>query len=191
MTTKPRQESRSVLKLASKLAMLSVLMFAFGYALVPLYNVLCKQLGINGKTDGQQSEFVGNVDESRVITVEFLSNRNESLPWNFFPATHEVKLHPGEMKRVAYYAENTTNHDMTVQAIPSVSPGLAAKYLKKTECFCFTQQTLHGHEGRDMPVFFHLDPAIPKYIKRISLSYTLFDVGNKEVKSKKPQGRLS
>lgn len=168
-------------------------MFGFGYALVPLYNVMCKQLGINGKTEGFQQAYAGKIDKSRTITVEFLATNNDGLNWSFFPATHKIKLHPGEMKRVAYFAKNETNHAMSVQAIPSVSPGVAARYLKKTECFCFTQQTLGAHEGRDMPLLFHLDPDIPKYVKRISLAYTLFDVSNfkNSNRNNKPQGRLS
>lgn len=85
-------------------------------------------------------------------------------------------MHPGEIVKLAFYAENKTDYTMTVQAIPSVTPGIAAKYLKKTECFCFTQQTLNGHEAMNMPLLFHLDTDLPKNVNTVTLSYTLFDV---------------
>jgi len=157
-------------------------MFAFGYALVPLYSALCSTLGINGKTGGavNYDESKAYIDKKRWITVEFVTNNNQQLPWEFRANTFKVKIHPGQMEKVTFYAKNLTNKAMTVQAIPSVTPGIAAKYLKKTECFCFTHQTLDGQTARDMPVLFHLDTELPKYIKTITLSYTLFDVTNKK-----------
>lgn len=170
-------------------------MFGFGYALVPLYNVLCKTLGINGKTGGAvlYDASTAAIDKSRTITLEFLATNNEQLPWRFKPNNRKIKLHPGEMRRVSYFAENTTDHTMTVQAIPSVSPGLAANYLKKTECFCFNQQTFTGHEKMDMPILFHIDPGLPKNIKTITVSYTLFDLTNRHFRSNKKsnQGRIA
>jgi len=88
----------------------------------------------------------------------------------------KIKIHPGEVAKLAFYAENQSDHRMTVQAIPSVTPGIAAKYVKKTECFCFTQQTLNAHEGMNMPLLFHLDRDLPSTVKTLTLSYTLFDV---------------
>jgi len=157
-------------------------MFAFGFALVPIYNSLCKQLGLNGKTNSTAIAYdpqTAKID-SREITVEFVATNNSSLPWAFYPKTRKIKIHPGEMAKLAFYAENKTDHAMTVQAIPSVTPGIAAKYLKKTECFCFTQQTLNSHEAMNMPLLFHLDNELPKEINTITLAYTLFDVTNKE-----------
>ncbi|MDI1352081.1 MAG: cytochrome c oxidase assembly protein, partial [bacterium] len=98
------------------------------------------------------------------------------VPWAFYPKIHSIKVHPGEIVKLAFYAENKTGHRMIVQAIPSVTPGLAAKYLKKTECFCFTQQTLNGHEAMEMPLLFHLDTELPAHINTVTLAYTLFDV---------------
>jgi cytochrome c oxidase assembly protein subunit 11 len=157
------------------LAVLVVAMFGFGFALVPLYTVMCKSWGINGKTDGTATALSGTVDKTRTITVEFLSNASTGLPWDFYPEVKKITLHPGENKLINYYARNNSNNTMTVQAIPSISPGPAAKYLKKTECFCFTQQTFKAHEGRDMPVLFHIDADLPKHIHVIALSYTMFD----------------
>lgn len=156
-------------------------MFAFGFALVPIYNSLCKALGINGKIvleaanyDAKQSK-----QTSREVTVEFVATNNGGIPWAFYPKIKKVKVHLGEITRLAFYAENKTKNKMTVQAIPSVTPGLAAKYIKKTECFCFTQQTLGGHEAMNMPLLLHIDPDLPKNISTITLAYTLFDVTNK------------
>lgn len=177
------------------LSALTLAMFGFGYALVPLYNALCSTLGINGKTGGAVSynAAAAYVDSSRNVTIEFLASNNENLPWAFHPNTVRLKFHPGEIEKVSFYAKNNSNRKMTVQAIPSVTPGLAAKYLKKTECFCFTQQTLDKGEAMDMPILFHIDPDLPKYIHTITLSYTLFDVSErfKDRKSSKKAGKIS
>lgn len=163
-------------RLAIVLGLIVIAMFGFGYALVPLYSVICKQLGINGKTPGYSIAGKDEIDYSRTITVQFLTTRNNYLPWKFHPLVTTIKVHPGENTKVAFYAENETNSTMIVQAIPSVSPGLAAKYLKKTECFCFTQQSMQGKTGMQWPLLFHLDPELPKNIHTVTLSYTLFDI---------------
>ena len=168
-------------KLIAALFATAIGMFGFGFALVPIYNKLCKALSINGKTNTIPISYDATnakIDD-RIITVEFVTTNNSGLTWAFYPKVNKIKIHPGELTRLSFYAENTTNHRMTVQAIPSVTPGIAAKYLKKTECFCFTQQTLNGHEAMDMPVLFHLDTALPDNIKTITLAYTLFDVTNR------------
>lgn len=169
-------------KLALTLLMLAIAMFGFGFALVPIYNSLCKTLGINGKITNEPAVYDSeqlHVDKSRWVTVEFLATINGAAPWRFYPKVNKIRIHPGQVQKLLFYAENQTDHRMTVQAIPSVTPGLAAKYIKKTECFCFTQQSLNGHEGMDMPLLFHLDPDLPKEINTITLSYTLFDVTNR------------
>jgi len=158
------------------LSLFAMGMLGFGFALVPIYNVMCQQLGINGKTGGAVIYNDLYVDPTRMITVEFVTTNNENFNCDFHPVTKKIHLHPGEMKRVAFYAENKTDASMIVQAIPSVSPAQAAKYLKKTECFCFARQFLKPHEHMDMPVLFHLDMELPKEIKTVTLSYTLFDV---------------
>jgi cytochrome c oxidase assembly protein subunit 11 len=159
-------------------------MFAFGFALVPIYNRLCQTLGINGKVTSQAEAYEATdktVDKNREITVEFVATNNGSVPWDFYPKTTKIKVHPGEIAKLAFYAENKSNFRMTVQAIPSVTPGIAAKYLKKTECFCFTQQTLNGHEAMNMPLLFHLDTDLPEKVRTITLSYTLYDVTNRVI----------
>jgi cytochrome c oxidase assembly protein subunit 11 len=170
--------SRNHIRLLTILGVLVIGMFGFGFALVPIYNSLCKALSINGKTNSQAIAYDAHtpVNTSREIQVEFVATNNSGVPWAFYPKVKKIKVHPGEIAKLAFYAENQTGRKMTVQAVPSVTPGLAAKYLKKTECFCFTQQTLNGHEAMDMPLLFHLDNDLPKNIKTITLSYTLFDV---------------
>jgi len=165
-------------------------MFGFGFALVPLYNVLCNVLGINGKTGAQVTYDAtkGYIDKQRWITIEFLATNNQELPWKFYPIKKKLKVHPGQVYRMAYFAENNSGRTMTVQAIPSVAPGYAAKYLKKTECFCFSQQTFKNGEKQEMPLMFHLDPAIPKSVHTLSLSYTMFDAG--KYKQQKQKGRI-
>lgn len=166
-------------KLITYLIIVAIGMFAFGFALVPIYKSICKNLGINGKIALQATNYDNtqdNVIQDREVTVEFIATNNSSLPWLFYPKIHKIKVHPGEITKLTFYAENQTNRSMIVQAIPSVTPGIAAKYLKKTECFCFTRQTLNGHEAMDMPLLFHLDKELPAHIKTITLSYTLFDL---------------
>jgi len=172
-------EEKKHLKLLTVLTLVVLGMFAFGFALVPIYNSLCKTLGINGKTNAQAIAY--NADKVKIATerevlVEFIATNHSGIPWAFYPKVRKIRVHPGEIARLAFYAENKTGHRMTVQAIPSVTPGIASKYLKKTECFCFTQQTLNGHEAMNMPLLFHLDPELPDKIKTVTLSYTLFDV---------------
>ena len=161
------------------LTILVLLMFGFCFALVPIYNSLCKTLGINGKIDTTvvaKKSLSKNIQQDRLVEVQFVATNNSAVMWDFYPLTKKVLIHPGEMVKLAFYAENKTNHPMVVQAIPSVTPGEAAKYIKKTECFCFTQQKLNGHEAMKMPLLFHLDKHLPAKVKTITLAYTLFDV---------------
>lgn len=169
---------KSHARLVSLLGALVIGMFGFGFALVPIYNSLCKVLNINGKTNPEAVAYDAStqVMKDREVMVEFIAVNHGGVPWDFYPKTKKIKVHPGEIARLAFYAENKSNHTMTIQAIPSVTPGVAAKYLKKTECFCFEQQTLNGHEAMDMPLLFHLDPDLPDRVKTITLAYTLFDV---------------
>jgi len=191
--TPEEQRQMANKRLLKTCAFVVIGMFGFGYAMVPLYNVMCKTLGINGKTGGQVSYMASadQVDKDREITIEFVATNNESLPWQFYPNLRKVSIHPGEQKRITFFAENDTDNTMIVQAIPSVSPSIAAKYLKKTECFCFTQQTMASHEHRDMPIIFHIDKAIPKNINTITLSYTLFDVTEMKLKANKKAGKIA
>lgn len=171
-------EKMSNKKILLLLCFTTLSMFGFGFAMIPLYNVLCKNLGINGKTDNNAYSTSTDIDRSRSIRVEFITNNNNYLPWDFYPRLHHIQLHPGENILIYFAAKNNSGRKMTVQAIPSVSPGLAAQYLKKTECFCFTQQTFNVGQHRNMPVLFHIDTHLPKNINTITLAYTLFDTAN-------------
>ncbi len=159
-------------------------MFCFGFALVPLYDVFCEYTGLNGKTGVQYvSEEQMQVDATREIKVEFLANVNNGMPWEFKPVTKAVRVHPGEATRIEYVAKNNTNRDIVGRATPSVSPGQAAAYFQKTECFCFTEQVLKAGEEKVMPVVFIVDPAIDEDVHEISLSYTFFiQSGSEEAK---------
>lgn len=171
-------------KLLLMLTLLVIGMFGFGFALVPIYKSMCKKLGINGKTNPEAVVYdasKAHIDQQREVLVQFVATNNSGVPWAFYPKVKELKVHPGEIVKLEFYAENKTNHRMVVQAIPSVTPGLAAKYLKKTECFCFTQQTLDGHEAMNMPLLFHLDTDLPKNFNTVTLSYTLFDVTDRAI----------
>lgn len=153
-------------------------MSGFSFALVPLYDIFCEVTGLNGKTaDGPASVSVTKVDESRLVTVQFVANLNKNAPWKFRPAVFEMKVHPGQLMETSFYAENLTDKNRLAQAVPSVTPGRAAKYFKKTECFCFTQQAFKPKEGKNMPLRFMLDPEFPEDINTVTLSYTFFELG--------------
>ena len=160
------------------LALVAVLMFGFAFALVPLYDTLCRVLGINGKIE-QADSGVANVSvetsEPREIRIEFVTTNNERLNWSFYPLVSALKVQPSEAYTIQFYAKNKTDRPMTVQAIPNVTPAQGAAYLRKTECFCFEKQTLQSGESMKMPVVFTVDPDLPKKYKTLTLSYTLFD----------------
>ena len=165
---------------ATKLVVLAVAMFAFVFVvMVPLYNVLCDALGINGKTSGQAYTAVpAAVDETRTVTIQFVATNNEGMPWEFSPSATIMKVHPGAVNDTVFYARNPLPRAMIAQAIPSVSPTRAAEYFHKTECFCFNQQPLDGDSAAEMPLQFIVDQGLPRDIKTITLSYTIFDVTN-------------
>lgn len=163
-------------KLVRTLVFVVIGMFGFGFALVPLYDVLCDITGLNGKVGSKAvKEVAYQVDQSREVTVEFMTAVNESTPMVFRAETNKLKVHPGEYYRVNFYAENMTDKVMVAQAIPSISPGLAAEYFNKTECFCFTEQTFKARENKVMPVRFVVNPDLPSQYKTITLAYTFFD----------------
>lgn len=161
-----------------RLALVVLGMFAFGYALIPLYNVFCEITGLNGKTgviDSAQAATV-EVDESRLITVEFVTAVNAGGAWEFYPLEKKIQVHPGEVRKTLFRAENRSEKLLTGQAVPSVMPGVASKFFNKTECFCFTEQLFNPGEAKDMPVAFMIDPRLPERVSTVSLSYTFFDV---------------
>jgi len=162
-------------KVIRKLLLLVVVMFGFGFALVPLYDVFCDVTGINGKTGGKVNfESAPIVDESRTIKITFLTSLNEMMPWEFKPEQSFVNVHPGVPTTINFIAKNTSNRNIIGQAVPSVAPGLAAAYFQKTECFCFTQQELKAGEEKLMPVTFIVNSELPEEMSEIVLSYTFF-----------------
>ena len=162
---------------AAKLLAVCVAMFAFVFVvMVPLYNVLCEALGINGKTGGRYEVAESVIDTSRTVKIQFVANFNEQMPWEVRPNINDVEVHPGEPTNITYYAHNTQGRDMVAQAIPSVVPSRAAEYFHKTECFCFNRQPLVAGGEADLGLQFIVDPDLPKDIQTITLSYTIFDV---------------
>jgi cytochrome c oxidase assembly protein subunit 11 len=155
-------------------------MFGFCYMLVPLYKLICQKEGLNGRNVMQATKQAADmkIDLSRTIKVSFTTSLHGNLKFKFVPLQRVVYVHPGEGKLIYFFAENQTDNEMTVQAIPSITPADGARFLKKTECFCFTQQYFFKHEKADMPVYFFIDPALEKDIKEITLSYTMFDATN-------------
>jgi cytochrome c oxidase assembly protein subunit 11 len=175
-------------RMMGKLAVVVAGMFAFGYALVPLYNAICEMTGINilavGETQlpgkvAANSTLPANtqVDTSRTITVEF--DANARGPWSFKPAVNTLQVHPGELATVMYEFQNTQNRRMSAQAIPSYAPSQAAAHFNKLQCFCFNQYTLDPGEKKQWPVVFVIDPKLSKDVSTITLSYTFFEVGGK------------
>ena len=153
-------------------------MFAFGFALVPLYSVVCDLTGFNGRSSGMASaaEVVEQVDTSRLVTVEFLTTVNGGQPWRFAPEVERISVHPGQLYTVNFTAGNPHGEVALAQAVPSILPWNAAKYLQKTECFCFRQQSFAAGEQKQMPVRFMLDRDLPADIDTVTLSYTFFDL---------------
>ena len=163
--------------LVLKLIGIVVGMFGFGFALVPLYDVFCEITGINGKTENQAAVYQAvEVDTSRWVTIEFLTRTNSGMPWEFEARTKKVRVNPGELNTVDFYVRNPAQRDIVGQAIPSVSPGTAALYINKTECFCFNNQPLAAGEEAVMPMQFYVDPQLPVDITFFTLQYTLYDV---------------
>jgi len=172
-------------RMIGKLAMVALLMFGFGYALVPMYRSICEALGINvlslseKAVPGNSTATPANtqIDRSRTITVEF--DANARGPWDFKPAKRYLDVHPGELTTVMYEFRNIQNRTMSAQAIPSYAPKQATPYFNKLECFCFNEYTLKPEESRQWPVVFVIDPKLPKDVKTITLSYTFFEVAGK------------
>jgi cytochrome c oxidase assembly protein subunit 11 len=150
-------------------------MFGFGYALVPLYDLLCDITGINGKVARAEASIARDVGESRTVTVEFMGNAMVGLPWEFKPITKKMDVHVGRLTEAKYFVRNLTNDTIVGQAIPSVAPGVAAAKFKKIECFCFSQQTLKPGEAREMPVRFVVEKDLDSAVHTITLSYAFFN----------------
>jgi cytochrome c oxidase assembly protein subunit 11 len=180
-------------RLLSRLLVVALLMFGFGYALVPMYRAICDALGVNVLSLSDQNKRSGSwfggerkaaaaagntqVDRTRTITIEF--DANARGPWDFKPALRSLQVHPGEMATVMYEFRNVQNRTMAAQAIPSYAPMQAGAHFNKLECFCFNEYKLAPGESRQWPVVFVVDPKLPRDVTTITLSYTFFEVGGK------------
>ena len=169
----------------TKLFMIPVLMFGFGFLMVPIYDVFCDLTGLNGKT-GAISVAQASMTEAqanRDIKVEFTSSVNQSGPWEFHPTELSMTIHPGQMYTTSFIARNKTDKPLVSQSIPSVAPAKAASHFNKTECFCFTQQGFDAGEQREMPLTFVVSPDVPDDVDTITLSYTLFTLNPTQIKN--------
>lgn len=175
-------------KTTAILVLAVVFMFGFSFALVPLYRIACKKIGLNTSTpvnNMPETEYRNTaVVANRDITVQFFGIPNQGLPWDFRPDSKTVKIHPGENTRVTFYAKNNSKEEMVVQAVPSMTPAQSIRHFHKIECFCFNQQTLKAGEAKNMVLVFQVDKDIPKDVHTISLAYTLFDATPKIVKTR-------
>lgn len=171
-----RRENRRMLL---RLSTVAVLMFGFGFAMVPFYDQICAALGVNSLVPIERAAAKNTqIDRARTVSVEFDANSHD-LPWRFRPLVRHLTVHPGELAMIEYEVVNARSHAVTGQAVPSYGPARAAEYFKKVECFCFEQQTLAGGEVRRMPVVFVVDPSLPKDVHTVTLSYTFFEVAGR------------
>ena len=184
-------------KTAKRLVLVAIGMFLFGFVVMPpFYSLICDTFGLNGRfLDIESGEYVSadgksagqklaaRKDLSRTVTVQFFTSLNQNLQWEFKALTRQIKVHPGEIKTVKFYAHNKTGRRVVAQAVPSVAPGQAVKYFTNMECFCFNQQTFETDEAKEMPLQFVVDPDLPKNINTISLAYTFFDTDKEAAKN--------
>jgi cytochrome c oxidase assembly protein subunit 11 len=164
--------------LALKVAALAVAMFAFGFALVPLYDVFCALTGFGGKTASAAVAVVEAPDPNRTVRVEFLASVARGTPFTLEPEVSHLEVHPGQLYETHFRARNLTGSALTAQAVPSVAPGPAARYFNKTECFCFTTQQFEPHQELDLKLVFVVAKELPAHVDTLSLSYTYFTASN-------------
>ncbi|PSW19321.1 cytochrome c oxidase assembly protein [Photobacterium sanctipauli] len=175
MSANPDPKAKGKQRSVWSLVVMSVLMFGFAFALVPLYDVFCDITGINGKTSDTASVSSERVDKSREVTVEFVAYINPGVRWTFEPEVKTLVVNPGQTHTINYEARNLTALETIGQAVPSVSPGTGAKYFNKIECFCFNHQPLAGGETAKLPLVFYVDPELPDDINTLTLAYTLYN----------------
>ena len=167
---------RAIRSLSVKLTIFALGAFGFGFALVPLYDVLCSVTGVGDqKALARAAVVTEHPDLERTVTVDFLTELPSVGSWEFRPVVASIQVHPGKLYEAKFYAHNLMGHDTVAQAVPNVAPSKAAAYFRKTECFCFSPQHFATGEERVMPIRFFVDPALPPYIDRITLAYTFYD----------------
>jgi cytochrome c oxidase assembly protein subunit 11 len=176
----------------AKMVGVSLAAFAFTFSLVPLYRIACEKVfGVRLEKQAVEAPVGGQANVDRVVTVVFDGGVNSKLPWQFKPEQATLQVHPGQQYEAKYFARNTSNRAIVGNAVPSVAPARASGYFSKTECFCFTAQTLAAGEGRDMPVRFIVDPALPADVNTITLSYTFFKNDAQTAQVNAPKGGSS
>jgi cytochrome c oxidase assembly protein subunit 11 len=170
------KKKRANRKLVRALLVMTAGSFVFGWALVPLYDVLCRAAGIgNAEAKAGKSVVTESVDPNREITIEFLAEPASVGSFDFRPKVASMRVHPGKLYDAGFYAKNLTQAASVAQAVPSISPTGTAKYFHKTECFCFSPQKFASGEGRDLPVRFIVDPQLPSTVDKLTLAYTIYD----------------
>jgi cytochrome c oxidase assembly protein subunit 11 len=170
------QRRRANRSLIAGLVIMTAGSFAFGWALVPLYDVFCRAVGVgNAEAKSGRSQAQEAMDPNREITIEFVADPASVGSFEFRPKVASMRIHPGKLYDTEFYARNLTNQASVAQAVPSISPSVGAKYFHKTECFCFSPQRFGVGEGRDMPVRFIVDPALPPNVDKLTLAYTFYD----------------
>jgi len=173
MSTSPRPPPTSGLL---RLLMVPLAVFVLSFSLIPLYRIACeKVLGIRIERGAQTATTaITEINAARMVRVEFDGGVHSRLPWSFHPEQIRMEVIPGKLYEALYIAHNNSAHTVVGSAVPSVSPARASRYFNKIECFCFTTQTLHSGERREMPVRFMIDPDLPADIGTITLSYTFY-----------------
>jgi cytochrome c oxidase assembly protein subunit 11 len=172
----PTDRKRANRRLTRSLVIMTAGSFAFGWALVPLYDVFCKVAGVgNAQAKSGAVEVQEAVDPNREVTVEFIADPATVGSFEFRPEAASMRVHPGKLYDTEFYARNLTGGRSVAQAVPSISPSVAAQYFHKTQCFCFSPQHFGVGEGRDMPVRFIIDPKLPDNVDKITLAYTFYD----------------
>ena len=164
-------------QLAWKLSLIVLVGLIFGFALAPLYDVMCKKFGLNGRADSNATAFDKTqvIDKSRWVTVNFIGNTMPGLAWSFQPKQSSIRVHPGEITMTSYIAKNNAETSQLGIAVPSITPELATLYFKKIECFCFKQQTLKAGENNEMPVMFYVKPDLPADVHTVTLNYAFYN----------------
>lgn len=173
----PSEKAALNKRLAWRLSWIVAAGLLFGFAIAPLYNVMCKAIGLNGRADSSATAASSSmkVDEKRWVTVIFTGDTMPGLSWSFHPTQTSMRVHPGEIKLATYIAKNNAGEDVTGVAVPSVTPELASLYFKKIECFCFKQQELKAGDSREMPLRFYVSPDLPADVNTVTLSYAFYN----------------
>jgi cytochrome c oxidase assembly protein subunit 11 len=184
-TTPPRAQAGLF-----KLVGVVVAVFVLTFSLVPLYRIACEKvfgIRVERGPGGYQAEVASAPPaRKRTVRVEFDGSVNSKLPWSFHPEQLTMDVVPGELNEAKYFARNDSDRPIVGSAVPSVAPARASGYFSKTECFCFTAQTLQAGETRDMPLRFIVDPNLPADVGTITLSYTFYK--NDALTSELPAG---